>query len=76
MPRTASLPDRLPPGGGAAPSFEADGWACPATIVVTGHGRKMELLYDSDCSLLHAVVEVIPAHQANGTRCASAGCRT
>jgi hypothetical protein len=36
----------------------------------------MELLYDSDCSLLHAVVEVIPAHQANGTRCASAGCRT
>jgi hypothetical protein len=63
------------PAAGAAPSFEADGWACPAMVVVTGHGRKTELLCDSDCSLLHAVVEVLPAHQSNGTRYASAGCR-
>ena len=63
------------PAAGAAPSFEADGWACPAAVVVTEHGRKMAPLYDSDCSLLHAVVEVLPAHEANGTRYASAGCR-
>ena len=64
------------PAAGAASSFEADGWACPAAVVVTEHGRKMAPLHDTDCSLLHAVVDVLPAHQANGTRYASAGCRT
>lgn len=64
------------PAAGAAPSFEAEGWACPAAVAVTEHGRKMAPLHDTGCWLLHAVVEVLPAHEANGTRYASAGCRT
>ncbi len=63
------------PRAGAALSFEADGWACPPVVVVTQHGRDMAPLSDADCSLLRAVVDVLPPHEAKGTR-SSVGCRT
>jgi hypothetical protein len=61
---------------GSGVSFEADGWACIAAVVVTEHGREMSPLYDETCSLLRAVVAVLPTHQAEATRHSSAGCRT
>lgn len=63
------------PAQGSAPSFEADGWACGAMVVVTAHGGKMSRLFDAHCSLLNAVVHVLPANRARGTRSVSAGCR-
>jgi hypothetical protein len=63
------------PTAGAALSFEADGWNCPRVVVVTEHGRNMTPLSDADCSLLRTVVDVLPPHEAKGTR-SSVGCRT
>ena len=63
------------PTKGSAPLFEADGWACSAVVLVTEHGRNMAPLYDADCSLLRAVVDVLPPHEAKGTR-SSVGCRS
>jgi hypothetical protein len=62
------------PAQGSAPSFEADGWACGAMVVVTAHGGKVSRLFDAHCSLLNAVVNVLPANRARGTRSLSAGC--
>lgn len=64
------------PATGSAPSFELDGYACAAQVLVTRNGRSMPPLYDAYCSLLHAIIKVLPAHEANGTRGSSAGCRT
>jgi len=63
------------PRAGAASSFEADGWICPRVVIVTEHGGNMAPLSDADCSLLRAVVDVLPSHEAKGTR-SSVGCRT
>ncbi len=63
------------PAAEAALSFEADGWICPRVVVVTEHGRNMAPLSDASCSLLRAVVDVLPPHEAKGTR-SSVGCRT
>ncbi len=63
------------PATGSAPSFEVDGYACAAQVLVTRDGRSMLPLYDASCSLLHAVIKVLPAHEAKGTRLAQAGCR-
>jgi hypothetical protein len=62
------------PTAASASSFEADGWACPPVVLVTEHGRSMAPLSDAECSLLHAVVDVLPPHEAKGTR-SSVGCR-
>ena len=56
------------PTSAAASSFEADGYACARSVVITAHGRTMPSLYDSGCSLLRAVIELIPARQTSGTR--------
>lgn len=63
------------PAPGTAPSFEVDGNACVAQVLVTRNGRSMPPLYDAYCSLLHAVIKVLPAHEAKGTRGSQAGCR-
>jgi hypothetical protein len=55
--------------------FEADGWACSAVVTLMRQGREMRPLYDANCSLLHAVVAVLPAREAEFTRHASVGCR-
>jgi hypothetical protein len=44
-------------------------------VVVTEHGRNMTPLSDAGCSLGRAVVDVLPPHEAKGTR-SSVGCRT
>jgi photosystem II stability/assembly factor-like uncharacterized protein len=64
------------PTKGSAALFEADGWACSAVVLVTEHGRNVAPLYDATCSLLHAVIAVLPARKAEGTRHATVGCRT
>ena len=56
-------------------SFEADGWACPPVVLVAEHGRNMAPLSDADCSLLRAVIDVLPPKEAKGTR-SSVGCRS
>jgi hypothetical protein len=43
-------------------------------VVVTEHARKMAPLHDTNCSLLHAVVNVLPAHETQGTRYYLAAC--
>jgi len=64
------------PTAGGASSFEADGYACGATVLVTEHGRRKSPLHDAHCSLLHAVIDLLPAHMVNGTRFSTAGCTT
>lgn len=61
---------------GSPTSFEADGYACGATVLVTEHGKAMSPLHDADCVLLRTVVSLLPAHKADGTRGSSAGCRS
>jgi hypothetical protein len=61
---------------GTPASLEADGWGCSAVVLVAEHGRSMAPLSDVTCSLLHAVLAVLPAGAAEGTRHASVGCRT
>jgi hypothetical protein len=63
------------PAAGSAPSFEFDGYECAAEVFVTRNGRSMPPLYDAYCSLLHAVIKVLPAHEANGTRGSQPGCK-
>jgi hypothetical protein len=63
------------PASGAPPSFQADGWDCGAVVRVTAHGRSMQPLYDGNCSLLRAVVKVLPAHAGEATREAGTECR-
>ena len=56
--------------------LEAEAGTCtPADVVVTTHGSEWPSLYDRSCSLLRAVVAVLPAGRANTTRHA-VGCRT
>ena len=62
------------PARGAPPSFDADGWACAGDVLVTAHGRVLPDLYDAHCLLLRAVVAVLPACEAYGTRAARTGC--
>jgi hypothetical protein len=62
------------PGPGLRPSFEADGYECGATVLVTESGRSMSPLHDTDCSLLRAVIGILPAHEANGTRLSGRSC--
>jgi hypothetical protein len=45
-----------------------------AAVDVSEHGRAMPDLADGSCSLLRAVVRVLPAHKANATRAAGKGC--
>jgi hypothetical protein len=60
----------------SAALFEAEAGTCtPADVVVTTHGSEMPPLYDRTCSLLRAVVAVLPAGKADATRHAVAGCR-
>jgi hypothetical protein len=61
------------PTRGAPPSFEADGWVCLMSVVVTVHGRRSQPLTDN-CSLLRSVARVLPPHEANGTREIAASC--
>ena len=63
------------PAAGSAPSFEFDGYQCAAEVFVTRNSRSMPPLYDATCSLLHAVIKVLPAHEANGTRRSWPGCK-
>ncbi|MGA2530412.1 MAG: hypothetical protein ABSG36_14800 [Acidimicrobiales bacterium] len=51
------------------------GTCTPADVVVTTHGSEWPSLYDRSCSLLRAVVAVLPAGKADTTRHA-VGCRT
>jgi len=61
---------------GGASSFEANGYACGAMVLVTEHGRRKSPLHDAHCSLLHTVIDLLPAQMANGTRLSTAGCTT
>jgi hypothetical protein len=56
------------------PELEADGWYCMAAVEVSEHGRATPALTDRSCSLLRAVVRVLPAHEANATRAAGKQC--
>ena len=56
------------------PELEADGWYCTAAVDVSEHGRAKPDLTDRSCSLLRAVVRVLPAHEANATRTAGKQC--
>jgi hypothetical protein len=56
------------------PELEADGWDCMAAVDVNEHGRAMPDLTDESCSLLHAVVRVLPVQEANATRAAGKQC--
>jgi hypothetical protein len=60
---------------GSGPSFEVDGYQCEWAVTVSGQGRSLTPLYDRDCSLLRAVVALLPAHEAAGTRESAVGCR-
>jgi hypothetical protein len=58
----------------ATHSFELDGYECVETVLVFEDGKALPPLSDASCSLLHAVVSLLPDGQAGGTRSAAAGC--
>ena len=58
----------------SARSLTVAGWGCAGIVVVTAHGRTMPELNDASGLLLCAVVRVLPAHEAEGTRSAGLSC--
>jgi hypothetical protein len=59
---------------GSDTTFELEGTSCGSTVLVTRNGQRLSPLHDGTCSLLHAVIALLPRNKANGTRHALSDC--